>query len=105
MKRYIKEAGFIFREDHNDLTNRQFSLTNVTFINSEQSTLGTLKLDREESYTIFIKDFEPSNFKAKLESIINSAIRKGVNVTLSNTGEVEKVENGYTVALSFYIQG
>lgn len=105
MKRYLKEAGFTYKEDYNDLTNRQFTLSGVVYSNSEASTLSGIKLDREESYSLFLKDFDPSDFKNKMEMAINSAIRKGVNVTISNNIEVEKVENGYNIAITFLIQG
>lgn len=105
MRKYISQENYIFKADADDLTNKQFTLVSANYNNSETSILGSKKLDREEIYTLFIRDFDGATLKTKLESIINSALSDGVNVTLSNNIEVEKVENGYNVTMAFYIQG
>lgn len=105
MKKYIQQEGYVFKADADDLTNKQFTLAGATYNNSETSTFSNKRLDREEVYVLFVKDFDGANLKSRLESIINSALSGGINVSLSNNIEVEKVENGYTVTMAFYIQG
>lgn len=105
MKKYITAAGFNFRENYDDLTNKQYALESVTYDQSENSVLGNIILDRVEVYTLFLKDIDTVSFKSKLETMINSAIAGGVNVTEFAAVEVTKVENGYDVILNFTIKG
>lgn len=105
MRKYLQEEGYVFKADYDDLTNKQFSLVSANYNNSETSILGSKKLDREEVYSLFIRDFDGAILKTRLESVINSALSDNVSVTLSNNIEVERVENGYNVTMAFYIQG
>ena len=105
MKKYISNAGFNFRANYDDLTNKQFALESVTYDQSENSVLGNIILDRVEVYTLFLKDIDTVSFKSKLETMINNAIAGGVNVTEFAAVEVTKVENGYDVILNFTIKG
>lgn len=105
MRKYISQEGYIFKADADDLTNKQFTLISANYNNSETSVLGNKRLDREEVYSLFIRDFDGATLKTRLESIINSALSDGMDVSLSNNIEVEKVENGYNVTMAFYIEG
>lgn len=105
MKKYIRQKGYKFRENYDDMTDKQFTLQSVVYENSETSTLGNKKLDRTEIYNMFLKDFDPALLKSKLESILNTALADGINVSLSNNILVEKQENGYVVIMEFLIQG
>lgn len=105
MKKYLQDAGYTFKPDHDDLTNKQFTLMGANYSNSEASSLGNKRLDREEVYSLFIRDFDGDTLKTKLETVINSALSDGINVSLSNSIDVENVENGYSVTMAFYIQG
>lgn len=105
MKKYIAAKRYKYKENANDMQHKQFYLASVVYENSETSTLGGKKLDRLETYVIFLKDFDPSDLKTQLESILNNALADGVNVSLANSILVEKQENGYDVAMEFLIQG
>ena len=105
MKKYIQEANYIYKAEYDDLTNRQFTLVGASYDNSDTSSLGNKVLDREETYALFLRDFDGALLKTKLESIINSALSDGVNVSLANSIDVENVENGYNITMTFYIQG
>jgi len=105
MKKYLIEKGYKFKDGANDMTHKQFYLTSVVYANSETSTMGNLTLDRQETYTLFLKEIDTSTFKDTLESILNSALTGGVNVSLDNSVTVENVENGYNITLAFVIQG
>jgi len=105
MKKYLIDKGYLFKNEYDDMTHKQFYLVSVVYANSETSTFGNLKLDRQETYSLFLKTIDPSIFKTTLESILNSALADGVNVSLSNDVSVENVENGYNITLAFVIQG
>ena len=105
MKKYLIDEGYTLRDSYNDITNKQFFLESVRFGNSATSTFGNTRLDRVETYVLFLKNIEVGTFKTKLESIINNALSGGVNVSLNNDIFVEKVENGYQITLAFLIEG
>jgi len=104
MRKYVQDAGYQFKADYNDMPNKHFTLTNIEYANSDLSTLGNLLLDRVETYMLFTKDIDPKGFKTTLESILNNALSAGVKVSLQNSIQVVKEENGYKVTLVFYIQ-
>lgn len=105
MKKYISNAGYKFRSNYDDLTNKEFCLDNVVYVQSQNSTFGNIILDRIEAYRLFLKDIEPVTFKTKLETIINGAIADGINITEFAEIEVIDVENGYNVTMNFTIKG
>jgi len=105
MKKYLIAQGYLFKEGYDDMTHKQFTLKSVQYENSETSTLGNMRLDRLETYDLFLKTLDPSTFKTSLESIINAALSDGVNVSIDNSIDAEKVENGYNITLAFVIQG
>jgi len=101
MIKYIREQGY----QYNDMTHKQFFLEGIVYENSATSTMGGWKLDRQETYVLFLKDIDAETFKATLEAIIDSALNDGVGVSLGNSITVENVENGYNITMSFIIQG
>ena len=105
MIKYLREAGYNYKKDYNDMTHKEFYLVSVQYANSENSTLGGIVLDRQENYALFIKDFDTTTFKNTMESVINNANSGGVKASLGNDIEVVNVENGYSVTMSFVIQG
>ena len=105
MKKYIEEAGYQYVKDYNDLIRNQFALVGVSYSSSETSTLNGYKFDRTESYIMFLSDLSADTFKTKLESIIQSAINDGVDVSAENSITVENVENGFNVTMDFFIRG
>lgn len=105
MKKYIIDAGYTFKNSYNDMTNKQFFMSDVNYENSNSSTLGNIVLDRQETYILFIKDFDPSVFKSKLEGIINDANSEGVCAVLGNAIQAERQEQGHLITMSFIIQG
>lgn len=102
MKKYIKEQGYKEVYSANDLRYNQFYLDSVEYADSEASTMGNKKLDRLEGYALFIKNFEPEDFKGILEAIINSAEQDGVRL-VQNDITVVVQEDGYLVTLIFNI--
>ena len=105
MKKYIANAGYTFRANYDDLTNKQFALVGITYEQSNNSVLRNIILDRIEEYNLFLKDIDAVAFKSKLETIINSAVSGGVNISEFANIEVVKVENGYNVTMIFTIKG
>lgn len=105
MIKYITARGYKLKESYNDMTHKQFFLEGIVYENSVTSTMGGFKLDRTETYILFLKDIDAELFKATLESIIHNAQVDKVNVSLANSITVENVENGYNVTMSYYIQG
>ncbi len=105
MKKYIIEQGFKFKGSYNDMTDKQFYLSDVAYENSETSLLGDIVLDRQETYVLFIKDFNPLLLKTKLENIINSANSNGVCAVLGNSIAADRQEQGHMITMSFIIQG
>lgn len=105
MKKYIKDAGYNFRENYDDLIDKQFALDSVTYEQSENSVLGNIILDRTEVYMLFLKDIDTLLFKSKLETMINSAMAAGINISELPAIDVVNVENGYEVTLTFTIRG
>lgn len=105
MKKYLIDAGYKFRKDHNDMTSKQFTLVGSAYADGENSTLGNRVVDLQETYQLFLKSFEPESFRDTLKEIINNALNDGVCVGLNNAVEVEKQENGYMVTMSFVISG
>ncbi len=105
MIKYLRKAGYNFKENYNDMTHKEFYLSNVSYENGEMSTLGSIVLDRQEVYILFLKSLTPLSFKTTLEGIVNDANQDGTKATLENSVEVINVENGYQITLSFVIQG
>ncbi len=105
MIKYLRQAGYKFKENYNDMTHKEFYMSNINYENSEISTLQNVVLDRQEVYGLFLKSLDAIAFKTTLENIINSANSDGVNATLGNSIEVINVENGYQITLNFVIQG
>ena len=104
MKKYLQESGYHFKKAYNDLTDKQFTLTGVVYADGEAKTLNNMILDRVEVYTLFLKDFDAELFGAKIETALASAISDGVNVSDGTAIEVENVENGYDITLTFNIR-
>jgi len=104
MKQYIAWQGFKYKDDANDMIDKQFYLDNVVYGDSEQSTFGNILLDRQETYILFLKHFEPDTFLVKLQNMINNASNGGLSVALGNTVEVERQENGYLITMNFTIR-
>ena len=105
MKKYISNAGYKFRSNYDDLTNKEFCLDTVSYMQSETSAFGNIILDRTEAYRLFLKDIDTVTFKTKLETIINSALKDGINISEFADIEVIDVENGYNVTMNFTIKG
>ena len=105
MKKYITKKGFKYKDDANDMIHKQFYMSSVVYENSETSVLNGKILDRVETYILFLKDIDTAQFKTTLESIINTALADGINVSLANTILAERQENGYLVTMEFLIQG
>ena len=105
MKKYISANGFKYKSDANDMTDKQFYLVSAAYADSENSKMGGLVLDMQETYVLFLKSFTASTFKTKLESIINDANSDGLCATLGNAIEVEKQENGYMITMNFITRG
>lgn len=105
MKKYIAANGFKYKSDANDMNDKQFYLESAAYADSENSKMGGLVLDMQETYTLFIKHFDPTEFKTKLQSIINDANGDGLCVTLGNAIEVERQENGYMITMNFITRG
>ncbi len=105
MKKYIAANGFKFKGDYNDMTDKQFYLSSAAYADGEHSTYSNLVLDMQETYVIFLKHFEPTTFKTKLESIINDANTDGLCATLGNAIEVDRQENGYMITMNFITRG
>ncbi|MEE8589648.1 MAG: hypothetical protein V3S80_09940 [Sulfurimonadaceae bacterium] len=105
MKKYIASNGFKFKGDYNDMTDKQFYLSSAAYADGENSTYGNLVLDMQETYVLFLKHFEPTTFKTKLESIINDANADGLCATLGNAIEVDRQENGYMITMNFITRG
>ncbi len=105
MKKYIASNGFKFKGDYNDMTDKQFYLSNASYADGEHSTYSNLVLDMQETYVLFLKHFEPTTFKTKLESIINDANTDGLCATLGNAIEVDRQENGYMITMNFITRG
>ena len=105
MKKYLLQAGYKFKGDYNDMADKQFFLANAAYEDGEYSKMGNLVLDMQETYVLFLKSFDPSTFKNKLESIINSANSDGLCVILGNSINVEYQENGYMITMNFITRG
>ena len=105
MKKYIAANGFKYKGDYNDMTDKQFYLSSAAYADGENSTYGNLVLDMQETYVLFLKHFEPTTFKTKLESIINDANTDGLCATLGNAIEVDRQENGYMITMNFITRG
>ena len=105
MIKYIKSEGYSYKEHYNDLTDKQFTLVGATMSDSEHSTLGNSKMDRLETYSIFVRNIDLSVFQNKVVNMLHSAINDGVNVSLGNNVDVENVENGFKIILIFNIRG
>jgi len=105
MKKYIIAQGFSYKSNANDMTHKQFYLDTVLYANSENSRMGDFKLDREETYIMFLKEVDGASFQATLEAIINAALNDNVDVVLGNSIAVERQENGYSITMNFIIQG
>ncbi len=105
MKKYIASNGFKFKGDYDDMTDKQFYLSSAAYADGENSTYGNLVLDMQETYVLFLKHFEPTTFKTKLESIINDANTDGLCATLGNAIEVDRQENGYMITMNFITRG
>lgn len=105
MKKYIIAQGYKFKGDYDDMTDKQFTLTNAAYEDSDNSTLGNLVLDMQETYVLFLKTFEPTTFKLKLQKIINAANTDGLCATLGNAINAERQENGYMITMNFIIRG
>lgn len=105
MKKYIASQGYKFKGDYDDMTDKQFYLSNAAYADSENSTLKNLVLDMQETYVLFLKHFDTSSFKTKLQNIINGANADGLCATLGNAIEVERQENGYMITMNFIIRG
>ncbi len=105
MKKYIAANGYKFKGDYDDMTDKQFMLSNAAYADGESSKLGNLVLDMQETYVLFLKHFDTTTFKGKLESIINDANSDGLCATLGNNIEVERQENGYMITMNFIIRG
>jgi len=103
MKKYLIAQGYKFKSNANDMKHKEFFLQGVVYANSETSTMGGFKLDREETYILFLKDIDAESFKATLEAIIDSALNDGVGASLAHSITVENVENGYNVTMSYII--
>ncbi len=105
MKKHIASQGYKFKSDYDDMTDKQFMLSNAAYADGESSKLGSLVLDMQETYVLFLKHFEPTTFKSKLENIINGANSDGLCATLGNNIEVERQENGYMITMNFITRG
>ncbi len=101
----MQAQGYHFKEAYNDMTHKQFYLENIAYENSITSTMGSFKLDRQETYGLFLKEVDGALFKSTLEAIIDAALNDGVAVSIGNSITVENVENGYNITMSFIIQG
>lgn len=106
MIKYFRKAGYKEAKNKNDLVNLEFFLENISFIKSEErSTFSDIKMDRVETYILFLKTFDGSAFNAKLESIINNALQDGIKIYNEITAEAERQENGYLITISIIIKG
>lgn len=104
MKKYIAGQGYKFKDDQNDMIDKQFYLSSAVYGDSESSTFRNVLLDMQETYVLFLKHFEPDTFKVKLQNIINNACNGGLSAALGNAVEVEKQENGYLITMNFIIR-
>lgn len=105
MKKYIATQGYKFKGDYDDMADKQFFLSNGAYVDSENSTMGNLVLDKQETYVLFLKNFDISSFKITLQNIINAANSDGLCATLGNAIEAERQENGYMITMNFITRG
>ena len=106
MIKYLRDIGYNYKKDYNDLINKEFTLTSVQYqANSDTSTLQGITLDRQENYSLFLKDFDALSFLNVITRVINNANIDGVNVSLGSDIEAINVENGFNISMSFIIQG
>ena len=105
MIKYIKNQGYNYVDNYDDLTPKQFTLESASMNDSERSTFGNSKLDRIETYKIFAKNIDLSVFQTQVTTMLNSAINDGINVSTGTSVDVENVENGYNITLQFNIRG
>ena len=105
MKKYITAQGFNYKNNANDMKDKQFYLSNAAYQDGEYSAMGNLVMDMQETYILFLSNFDPANFKTKLEAMINSANSDGLGVFLGNSIEVEMQENGYLIIMNFITRG
>ena len=101
MKKYLSQAGYKYQPNYDDMIDKQFTLVSSVYEGSEYSTLSNLKFEMQETYALFLKNFNQNTFKAKLEGILNSANADGLCTTLESAVEVEKQENGYMITMNF----
>lgn len=105
MKKYLLQKGYKFKENYNDMTDKQFYLSEASYEDSEHSTMGNHVMDMQETYILFLKSFDTSTFKSTIESILDSAITDGLCASLGNSISVEKQENGYIITMNFITRG
>ena len=105
MRKYIADENFKYKNDANDMTHREFYLSSVEYVSSENSTMNNLVLDMSVTYVMFLKSIEVGAFRTILERIVNSANADGLCAALGNAISVEKQENGYMVTMNFIIEG
>ena len=105
MIKYIKSQGYNYVDNYNDITPKQFTLESASMNDSEYSAFGNSKLDRIETYRLFVKNIDLAVFQGQVTNILNSAISDGINVSTGTTVDVENVENGYNITLQFNIRG
>lgn len=104
MKKYLRSAGFR-HTNNNDLKDKEFYLSNVSFATSEKTVVSSVVLDRVETYTLFLKDFNGDTLGTKFASAINEAMIDGVDVLNDFAFEAERVENGFEIQITFIIKG
>lgn len=105
MKKQLQNAGYTYKSNANDMTHKQFYLQNIAYANSETTVFNGFKLDREETYIMFLRDIDSESFKASMEAICDEAIGDGIANTIGTSIDVEYVENGYEVTMNYIIQG
>lgn len=105
MKKHIANAGYKFKSDYNDMTDKEFYLSEALYEDSEHSLMGGLKFNMQETYVLFLKSFDASAFRSKLESILNNANSGGLCAALGNSVTAERQENGYMITMNFTIKG
>lgn len=102
MIKYLKQQKWK-EANKNDLDFYQFYLEKVEYGRSATSTLNRVRLDRIESYLLFLKTVEAETLSKDLESVINNAKADGVDV-IEESITVERQENGYLINLIFTIR-
>ena len=87
------------------MRDKHFYLSESAFGDGEYSTLTSRVMDAQETFILFLKDFDTDSFRTTLQDIVNDALDDGVCVSVGNSVTVERQENGYLISINFITSG